>query len=99
MECISFSLKYSIMKTFLQIGAKKLQDVGKYLRPKYLSLFPEDGQFRQSNMRIKSSSSYRCAMSLQHFMTGFFTDNKIGWQAIPYDIDYSGYVSVEDKIL
>lgn len=71
---------------------------GVMLRVKYHNLFPKDGFFRLSNMRVLCSVPQRTTMSLQSFMAGFFppplldTNLPIYWQPFFYDIDYAGRV-------
>lgn len=71
---------------------------GVLMRLKYLHLFPSDGFFRTSNMKIVSSASDRCIMSLQSFMSGFFPPPILDltiplyWQPFTHSIDYDGKI-------
>lgn len=68
------------------------------MRLKYQHLFPEDGYFRLSNMRIMSSVPDRCIMSLQSFMSGFLPPPLLDltlplyWQPFTHATDHAGQV-------
>lgn len=65
---------------------------------KYQHLLPSDGYFRLSNMKITSSVSDRCIMSLQSFMGGFLPPPLLDltlplyWQPFTHSVDDTGRV-------